>query len=100
MCVWCRVFDDDSESIGNAGLLAAFFPKVGDGLFEGQSDASFAVGVGVEIDDADFLLLAAGLMNEKDGVAQCEFVFQGGEGATGIDEDRSGVFGEEPALGR
>src|SRR5260370_34547650 len=64
-----RAFDDNAKSLGNAGLLASCFPKVADGLFEGQTDASFAVGVGVKIDDADFLLLAAASMDKKNGVA-------------------------------
>src|SRR5439155_21111484 len=59
IAVGVRTFHDDAESFRNAGPLAAFFPEVGDGLFEGQTDASFAVGVGVNKDDADFLLLAA-----------------------------------------
>jgi hypothetical protein len=63
-------FDNDPESFGDTRLLATFLPKVGDGLLEGQTDASFAVGVGVEIDDAYFLLLAAALMDEKNRVAQ------------------------------
>ncbi len=87
-------FDDDAESFWDAGLLAAFFPKIGDGLLEGQTDASFASGVGVEIDNADFLLLAAALVHEKNGVAQKEFGFQGDEGAAGIDDDGFGVFVE------
>src|SRR5260370_33951425 len=87
-------FDDDAESCGDARLLAAFFPKVGDGLLEGQTDAGFAFGVGVEIDNADFLLLAAALVHEKNGVAEKEFGFQGDEGAAGIDDDGFGVFME------
>src|SRR5712664_3175945 len=59
MAVGVRTFDDDAESLGDASLLAALFPKVGDGLLESQTDTSFTVGVSVEIDDADFLLLAA-----------------------------------------
>src|SRR5260370_497597 len=87
-------FDDDAESFGDARLLAAFFPKVGDGLLEGQTDAGFAFGVGVEIDDADFLLLAAALVHEKNGVAQKEFGFQGDKRAAWIDDDGFGVFVE------
>ncbi len=65
MAVGVRTFDDDAESLGDASLLAALFPKVGDGLLESQTDTSFTVGVSVEIDDADFLLLAAALVDEK-----------------------------------
>src|SRR6266478_2868734 len=75
MAVGVRTFDDDAESLGDASLLAALFPKVGDGLLESQTDTSFTVGVSVEIDDADFLLLAAALVDEKNGVAHCDFGF-------------------------
>ncbi len=98
MALGVGALDDDAESFGNARLLATFFPQVEDGLFEGQADASFAVGVRVEVGDADFLLLAAALVNEKNGVAQCEFGFQGDEGAAGIDEDRLSVFVEGAAF--
>src|SRR5260370_1419848 len=97
IAVGVRAFDEDAESFRNARLLASFFPKVGDGLLEGQTNARFAVGVGVEIDDADFLLLAAARVDEKNGVAQIEFGFEGDEGATGIDEERLGVFMEGAA---
>src|SRR6202521_6459131 len=49
MAVRVRTFDDDAESLGDASRLASFFPEVGDGLFEGEADASVAVEVGVEI---------------------------------------------------
>src|SRR5260370_8620750 len=45
-------FDDDAESFGAAGFVAAFFPKVGDGPPEGQPDAGFPLRVGVSIDHA------------------------------------------------
>src|SRR6266851_3390917 len=54
MALGVGALDDDAESFGNARLLATFFPQVEDGLFEGQADASFAVGVRVEVGDADF----------------------------------------------
>src|SRR5260370_41577443 len=98
MALGVGALDDDAESFGKSRLLASFFPQVEDGLFEGQADASFAVGVRVEVGDADFLLLAAALVNEKNGVAQCEFGFQGDEGAAGIDEDRLSVFVEGAAF--
>ena len=62
-------FDDDAESFGDARRLASSFPKVSYGLLEGKADASFAVGVGVEINDADFVLLAATFVDKKNGVA-------------------------------
>src|SRR4029077_11315051 len=98
MALGVNAFDDDAESFGNARLLAIFFPEAGDRLLEGQADASFAIGVGVEIDDTDFLLLAAAFVNEKNGVAQGEFGFQGDECAAGVDEDRLSVFVEGAAL--
>src|SRR5882762_3263339 len=73
MALGVRAFDDDAKSFGDARLLAGPFPKAGDGLLEGQANTSFALGVGVEIHDADFLLLAAAFVNEKNRVAQCEF---------------------------
>src|SRR5713101_6579381 len=65
-----RTFDDDAESFGKARLLANSSPKVRDRRFERQADARFMVGIGVEIDHADFLLVAAALVHEKNGVAQ------------------------------
>jgi len=47
-------------------------------LFEGEADAGFAVGVGVKVDDADFLLLAAAFVDKKNCVApNAKFGFQG-----------------------
>src|SRR5882762_9049165 len=63
MALGVRAFDDDAKGLRNAGLRAGLFPKARDGLFESETDASFAVGVGVEIDDADFLLLPAAFVN-------------------------------------
>src|SRR5258708_20315331 len=51
-------FDDDAESFWDAGLLAAFFPKVGDGLPEGQTAPGFAFGLRVELDTATSFLPA------------------------------------------
>src|SRR5712692_3913710 len=93
-----HAFDDNAESFGNSRLLATSFPKVRYGLFEGEADASFVVGVGVEIYDADFLLLLAAFVDKKNGVAKGDFGFQGDEGAAGIDEDRLGVFVESTAF--
>src|SRR5260370_16837601 len=90
-------FDDDAESCGDARLLAAFFPKVGDGLLEGQTDAGFAFGVGVEIDNADFLLLAAALVHEKTGVAQKEFAFHADQGPPWLNYTRFTVSMEATA---
>src|SRR5882762_4332938 len=42
MALRVRAFDDDAESLGDAGFLAGSFPESGDSLFESQTDASFA----------------------------------------------------------
>jgi len=87
-------FDDDAKSLWDAWFLAFFFPEVGDRLLKRETDASFAVGIGVKVDDADFLLLAAALVDEKNRVAQGEFGLQGDKSNAGIDEDGFGVFVE------
>lgn len=94
MAAGVLTFNDDLERFWKARLLAILSPKVGDGLFEGQPDASFPVGVGVEVSDADFLLLAAAPVDEKNGVAQFEFGFQRDKSAAGIDNDRFRIFVE------
>jgi hypothetical protein len=91
-------FDDHAKSLGNTGLLASFFPKVWNELLESQADVDFAVGVDVDIGYADFLLGAAALVNEKNGVSDSELGFQSNEGAAGIDHDRLGFLVEGATL--
>ena len=90
-------FDGDTKSLGNARLLAVLSPKIGNGLFEGKTDARFAVGVRVKIGNANFLLLAAAFMDEESGIADFELGFQNDEGAVGVDNDRFSVLVERAA---
>src|SRR3981189_1208832 len=94
MALGVGTFDDDLKSLGNARFLTALLPKVIDGLFEGEANADFTLGVTVNVGDADFLLLAAAFVNQKNGVAQFKFRLQGDEGAAGIDKNGFGVFVE------
>src|SRR5882757_2112549 len=94
MALGVDAFDNDAKSLWNAWLLALFFPEVRDRLLKRETDASFAVGIGVKIGDADFLLLAAAFVDEKNRVAQGEFGLQGDKSTAGIDEDGFGVFVE------
>src|SRR5882757_9956809 len=54
MALGVDAFDNDAKRLWNAWLLAFFFPEVRDRLLERETDASFAVGIGVQIDDANF----------------------------------------------
>jgi hypothetical protein len=98
MALAIGAFDDHAKGFGNAGLLAGSFPKVWNGFLESQADADFAVGVGVDIGYAYFLLGAGVSVNKKNGVADGESGLQGDQGAAGIDDDGFGFFVEGTTL--
>src|ERR1700674_416766 len=90
--------NDHTERFGNARLFAGSFPKVRDGLFEGQADSHFVVGGGCQVRDADFLLRTAAFMDEEGGIANVQLGLEGDERAAGIDDNGLGFFVEGAAL--
>ena len=91
-------FNDDAERLGNARLFAILFPEIGNGLFEGQADPRFVIGVTVHIGDADFLFRATGFVDEKNRFAQFLLGFHDDERAAGVDGDGFGFFVEGAAF--
>src|SRR5712692_6454670 len=93
-----QAFDDDTKRFGDARILARSFPKVRSRLVERETDTGFAVGVGVQVGDADFLLIAAAFMDEKSGIAEIEPGLEDDEGAAGVDHERFRLFMEGPGF--